>query len=353
MRKNTIFILSLAAVLMAASCTKTGAGQKEKELHINAALADQSVVTKQGRPLVGVTTITNGFTYGLFVCQEGTTDKAHAHKNNSYNLKASYNGTYNVWNYYYVSNFSSGAVSSEARDKVTLTARQDAVKADIYAYAPYVEGAYNGGPEAIPYNINYSFYNNTDLNYEFDLMYAVENAGSANKGLDPEADGPLNATFSFRHALSLLRFKITPISSGSLYYSRITATLTPGATVTKLYKSGTFNAITGSFNEEGAVTAESIIQGNIDDVSRYGYFLIVPTEVEDDELYFTFRFEGYGSDLQPFYLKKEHVKHSDGTYGLKGGYIYTFNLTLDNYLYLDGITISEDWTDALLGEEHI
>ena len=353
MKKTTIFLMSLAAALLTAACTKAEAGLKEKELHINAALTDQAPTTRSGKPFVGFTTLPYGFNYGLFVCQEGTTDKANAHKSNSYNLQATYYPALDKWTYNYVSNLSSGALSTENRDKVTLTARQDAKKADLYAYAPYVADAYAGGPEAIPYNVgNYTF-NGSATNYEIDLMYAVENADSTNKGLDPEAEGSLNATFTFRHALSMLRFKITPHSGAYLAYKTIKATLNPGATVTKLYKTGTFNAVTGQFNDDG-VEANSISESLTGGMwlTGYGYFLIAPTEVADDELYFTFTLQD-GHTLQPYHLKKEHVKHDDGTYGFKSGYIYTFNFTLDNYLFLDGINISDDWTDALLGEEHI
>ena len=74
--------------------------------------------------------------------------------------------------------------------------------------------------------------------------------------------------------------------------------------------------------------------------------LIVPTPVSvDDELSFIFELAG-GETFLPFVLKKEHVRHSDDTYGFRAGYTYTFNFTVDNYVYFNGFTIDETWSPA-------
>ena len=71
--------------------------------------------------------------------------------------------------------------------------------------------------------------------------------------------------------------------------------------------------------------------------------LFVPTEVADDELSFTFTLNS--QKMQPFVLKKEFVEHGPGSgvYGFQAGYTYTFNFTLDNYVYFDGFSVNEDW----------
>ena len=74
--------------------------------------------------------------------------------------------------------------------------------------------------------------------------------------------------------------------------------------------------------------------------------LIVPTPVSvDDELSFIFTLAN-GETFLPFVLKKEHVKHSDHSYGFQAGYTYTFHFTLDNYVYFNGLTIDESWSPA-------
>ena len=64
----------------------------------------------------------------------------------------------------------------------------------------------------------------------------------------------------------------------------------------------------------------------------------------DDELSFIFELAG-GESFLPFVLKKDFVEHEAGSgiYGFQAGYTYTFNFTLDNYVYFDGFSVNEDW----------
>jgi len=338
---------------MFAACSKEPQrGSKEAVVNITAGIEAQTPSTKHGAPIMG-TALPYTFTYGIFVCKHGTTDKANAHKTNSYNLAAQYTRTDDTWRYYYVTNLSTGAVDVASRDRVTITAREDAATADLYAYAPYTQSAYNSGPTSIPCTISHSFTDTVEP--EYDVLYAVENTGSANKNLDPESESALSAHFTFRHAMCLLKFKFRVKNGVSDFkLQSITANIAPGATTAKLYSYRTFNAVTGLFNDGGSTTTSYAQANNYTLRHNYidcGYYLMMPTEIADDELYFTFRCNNM--TLQPLYIKREYVKHSDDTYGFQSGYMYTFNLVLDNYLYLDGITITDGWTDASLGEEHI
>lgn len=351
-------------MLSLVACTKeTDRSRNDTAVRIQASISSREASTKA--PVIGSAFPNNG-SYGIFVCKNGTTTTAH--KFNSWNIRASYTES-DGWNYYYVSNLSSGAVASTGYDHITLTARDDAATADLYAYSPYVQSAYSAGPTAIPYSIAENIDNLTDL------MYAQENMTPDNTDLDPLSVSDLSATFTFKHAYSLLafRFKLGHDSytggygTGTTYnLTKITVTLddpdSDGSTTAKLYTSGTFNALTGSFNAGGTeVSSLSVTyptfgdwKRTINSASTYAtaYMVLVPTDVADDELVFTFTVNG--QVLQPFKLQRLQLLHNDSsTYGFRPGFKYTFNFTLDNYLFFDGFTVSDVWDDAILGEMEI
>lgn len=357
MRKTTVYLIVCALALSA--CTRESpVGAGEAVVRISAFVSGQGEATKA--PVTGTAFPNNG-TYGIFVCKHGTTDTAH--KSNSWNIRALYSETLPGWTYYYVANLSSGAVASSGYDHITLTARDDEATADLYAYSPYTQSAFSSGLEAIPYTIVDGYTGQTDL------MYAVENTTNANSNLDPTSASNLSATFTFRHAFSLLafRFRLAHDSSNGGYASGTTYNLTDitvtlhdpdsdGQTTAKLYSSGTFNALSGTFNGDAStVTSLSVAKNlSISSATEYAtaYLMLVPTEVADGELVFTFTMNG--QTLQPFRLQHSQILHSDvPTYGLRSGYCYTFNFTLDNYLYFDGFTVSSDWTAETLGEMEI
>ena len=88
---------------------------------------------------------------------------------------------------------------------------------------------------------------------------------------------------------------------------------------------------------------------NIDskDNAAIARMLIPPTVVEDDELVIEFYMNDKPQIVRPFLLKKEYLKHGDNSqYGFQSGYTYTFNFTMDNYLYLNGIAIDDTWKEA-------
>lgn len=336
----------------------------EAVVHIKASISPEMTVSTKAA-------FAHNSNYGIFVCQNGSTSLAH--KSNSWNILAKYldpyySGASGGWWYYYVANLSSGAVAKTGYENITLTAREDGRTADLYAYAPYKEAAYRTDPTAIQYKIT-----RYDSSGQDDLMYAQENLDpSSNKGLDPTSGADLNASFTFKHALALLKFKFrlmndastSPYGSSSnvvINYCDITLNDpdSDGVTTAKLIESGTFNAVTGVFNNDGQeVSIMRIYYGSQDghQVSSTTYtdgakILLVPTEVADDELVFSFT--ANGQIIQPFYLKREYLQHSDGvTYGLQSGCVYTFFFTLDNYVYFDGFSVGS-WDSDVLGSEEI
>ena len=369
------------AVLLFAACGKVPSIEVGKDIpvYINAEIQDVSETKnptfETSFPAYNDNDLRGS--YGIFVCKNGTTNRANAHKTNSYNLQAKYDGT--NWTYYYVADLSSGQVSESGNNHVTLTKRDDTPKtADLYAYSPYIRDAYAYGPTAIPYSITRIRWSNI---YQYDLMYAVENSATysgtdgSNANFDPESEDPLQANFTFRHAFALMEFKFKlgndavsgAYGTGTNYaLTNITVTLQDGATTAHLYSSGSFNAITGEFVDNNEVSSVSIPQ--YDKVISSATsdtivdLMLVPTEVADNELIFTFTVNG--KTLQPFSLLATHLRrYTDDTHStpvpdtegkLEGGYIYTFSFTLDNYLYLDDFSVGV-WTTPVnpLGEQEI
>ena len=328
----------------------------EKPVRIHASLMNPTIVTK-ANPVPDTLSFPDRGTYGIFVCKEGTTDKENSHKDNSWNLRASYLN--NSWSYYYLDNLNTGALTSIGYTNITITARDDGKMADLYAYAPYISDAFKFGPTAIPFSLS-----DNDVNL-FDLMYAEENRDQTkNKDLDPlsEEIDTLEATFTFHHAMAMLEFEFnvkhynpSSLSTNSSKYKLDTIKIQkkdPTANTTaKLFKKGFFNAKTGLFNEAqctpvdaislACVSTEISPRSTAPEKPTIARMTIVPTQVEDDELQLVFILNGMES--RPVDLKKEDLKERDGNYGFIGGYKYTFHFTLDNYLYLNGITISDEW----------
>lgn len=337
---------------------------REVPVRIHTALATPANATKA---IVHGIEVPDNFSYGLFVCNHGSTDEKH--KDNSWNLQASYAkgqvGNAGTWSYQYVEDFTNGMIGSYAYNYITITSKKDPtgreVFADLYAYAPYYaptgNAAYeNLNPTAIPFTIA------DDVSEQADLMYATENADqSKNKGLSAlnEDVETLEANFTFTHALALLafEFKIKNFETYSNTYTlqSIQVKKTESATTAKLYGSGTFNAIDGTFNSDCVdkdnltIRQNQVIVHQNNNADLTAYVALVPTQIEDDELEIHFIFNKGISpqiEVKPFVLKKEYLKHEDGiNYGIKGGYKYTLRFTLDNYLFLDGFTVGT-WEDG-------
>jgi len=368
--KRTIQLLLLLPLLWAAGCQKeasktesekAGIAGVEVPVTIQATFSDPAKPTKA---IIQGTEIPNAFGYGIFVCKNGATNEAH--KANSWNLKATYEtsqeeGMAGSWTYQYVNDFNSGALSINSYPNITITSRVDEATADIYAYAPYMKEAYEKGPTAIPFSIA------QDNQMQVDLMYAIENMDpTKNKGLDPLSAGDelLTADFTFKHALALLCFEFTVknridgvgTERSTLYRLQdITIKNNGTSTVTKLYESGEFDAITGDF--KNCVETQSLVIKQYNPGSqeylplepsatpKESYVTLVPTQIEDDDLEIIVQVDN--RYVKPIKIKKADLKHADGEeYGFQGGYKYTFKFTLDNYLFLNGITVNEWETDV-------
>jgi hypothetical protein len=367
-RKTQLFLL--LSLLWAAGCQKEASHQsnegsreeREAMVQIHASLSKPTNATKA---IIQGTTIPDNFSYGIFVCMSNDETYKKKHKDNSWNLKASYKANEEeegTWSYQYV-NPADGSLNENSYNNITITAREGHEHADLYAYAPYTaytaDDYKQSGPTAIPFSIAN---NNKD---QLDLMYAVENTSpTENKDLDPESETDfLEANFTFKHALVLLAFEFEIKNYNNLFSTKyllnniVIKNKKPENYKAHLYKSGSFNAITGEFYNCTEVDALSVNVSNADGSSMYiypvegkpdatAYFALVPTQVEDNELEIEITLNNHKT--KPFVIKKENLRHNGegDEFGFQGGYKYTFSFTMDNYLYLTDFTITE-WDDQV------
>ena len=342
MRKTGIhgmlFGLCLVA-LSAGACSKhprPDGPLREAAVDIHVSLDGGSEATK------ALADFSNGSNYGIFACVHENTPSSFApFKSSVYNARAKKVSA--KWLYDYVGTASPGALDATNASSFVLLQRADGKTADLYAYAPWIQEAYlpSAGPTKIPFKVS----------EQKDLMYAEQNLNNDNGDLDPASMAPLSATFHFKHAMARLVFRFRVLNVPTNYrITSVSIARTDGAATSHLYTSGTFNAITGALDcvEEVNADEKHILavpkELTVDSTTPAALaVLLAPTEVADDELSFTFTVNG--QKLQPFVLKKEFVEHGPGSgvYGFQAGYTYTFNFTLDNYVYFDGFSVNEDW----------
>ena len=342
MRKTGIhgllFGLCLVA-LSAGACSKHPRPEgplREATVDIRVSLDGASEATK------ALADFSNGSNYGIFACvHENTPADFAPFKSSVYNARAK--KVSGKWLYDYVGTASPGALDATNASSFVLLQRADGKTADLYAYAPWTQEVYSPsvGPTGIPFKTS----------EQKDLMYAEQNLTNANGSLDPASMSPLSATFHFKHVMARLVFKFRVLNVPTNYrISSVSIARTDDATTSHLYTSGTFNAITGTLdcveevNADGKHVLSVPKELTVDSTTPVALaVLFVPTEVADDELSFTFTLNS--QKMQPFVLKKEFVEHGPGSgvYGFQAGYTYTFNFTLDNYVYFDGFSVSEEW----------
>jgi len=295
-------------------------------------------------------TFSAGHTFGLYICKHE--DQANnpgslqfeEHNKGYNNVKVQKTAT--SWSFY-------NSILKENLSQLYISTNDDDVNADVYAYAPYVQNAVS--PVEIPFNIN--------LNQ--DLMYVTQNADhDVNKNMPPssvESDLALN----FHHVLTKLEFCIkikNSLNSVSVHNVDSIVIRKAGAKTTELYRTGTFNAITGDLTP--ATTSDSIsVKSFFSDANgagRNGTFnsttprsfnvMLYPVDfVADGDLEVVLVIDGF---RKTFAITREDVKHLDGiTYGFRASNEYKFNITIDNYVHLDGVTVKTDWpTDSYADE---
>lgn len=340
MRQLELYILLLVMLVTLASCTRVNSGSSglpQAVVNIQASLDEAATETK------ALVNFPERIQYGIFTCISADNDPHPAtnyeqFKPSIWNAQADGSGT--TWTYKNVASYATGELYSSGGNTFILFGRNDNQTADLYAYAPWSLDAYASGPLAIPFS------------RDKDLMYATQNTARENHNLNPASGSPLNAAFSFRHVMTRLIFRFRLLNDNTTMSVTLSSIKNnhPAGGMAVLYTSGTFNIIDGSLNDKQSTdeltNVKSCTAYYTDDPAVYDSrsaidFTLVPTDIAvDDELTFTFSSGGF--KLPFFVLKRDWVKHSDGTtYGFKAGYTYTFYFTLDNYVRFDGFDIQE------------
>lgn len=344
-RALTAVALSLTAITgTLSSCSRDASDYGVKPSGTRVLELDASV-RQETRAAITGTDFPKDATIGLFVCRTGNYEP---HTKGMDNVRAT--RTESGWNYSLSTNL------DISTDVLAITSRAEC-NADVYAYAPWIEGVTN--LEAIPY----------DAASQGDLMYAEENAsGDANRNIspdpqtgDPAVDDSYPVHLRFRHALSLVRVGVRLANAGyrNPYLSYLTLRRTSGSVATRLYSGVTFNAISGTFTggtytETDEVTATVSAPANnrytyITSTTSYLYtnLLVIPSAVNaSGELELLLGIDG--CPLKDTYkIRLEDLDDLDGGgKGFRSGRSYTFLFTIDNYLRLvpDNLIISE-WPD--------
>ena len=336
MRHFRIMVYAAAvSVAITLSCSREAplnecAAPEERRLDVEA------TVSPDTRASITGTDFPKDATMGLFICKSGS---YLPHTAGMDNMRATRGET--SWSYSLSTNLS---ISTGV---LAITTKADC-NADVYAYAPWMEGITN--LEEIPY----------DAASQGDLMYAEENASAtANRDIDPGLDDPYTVRLRFRHALSRIRVGVRLARTG--YYDPYMSSLTlrktsAGTEDTRLYSNAVFNAIDGTFEESSLRdTAQLVVNiphnysyktNYITSSVNYLYndLLVIPTEVSNDgDLELVLGIED--SPLADTYKIQLDDISNDGETGFKAGCTYTFEFTIDNYLRLvpDSIFISDEW----------
>ena len=213
----------------------------------------------------------------------------------------------------------------------------------VYAYSPWISGAQS--IDDIYFTLGGNKY---DL---VDLMYAKQNMTEENACLDhekkPDGSDKVPVNLTFKHALSLIEFKLKcahPTSTMTLY----SVTLSQKGE-TPLYNSGSFNALTNKFtltdDNKGDITSYYHYNGMTDEFTKDGrsYFTtIIPTQEDYINESYEVSFNMNGHDL----VYKYKIKADDLAYGkFEPGKKYVFNFTFDNYIQLQNVSVSDDWSN--------
>ena len=293
------------------------------------------------RAAVTGSSFANGNEYGLFFCKhyDASGDGANNYEAYGASLKniRVYKASSTEWRYYL-----SG--SSTYLSDIYISRNEDGGTLDCFAYAPYISSVTS--PEEIPFL----------LKDQKDIMWAVENS-SPTSNKDISVDGTTKTVkLHFNHALCLLTLNFTLLDNTAAASSLTALSLKRSESAdTPLYSTGTFNAITGQFVPTSLVSLENgqvqtinyAISNKISPGNKLTLLiLLLPSELQaDGDIELLFSIDKHDMPVS-YKIKREDLKHTDGTYGFQRGYNYTFNFVYDNYIRLTDVTIATDWTDG-------
>lgn len=380
-QKKHIITATIVASLALASCTTEDELTADDTMHrsellVNASIAASGEVSDphQSRSIVSGTSPFSNFTFGLFINKHNDdSDVLEPFSDNAvnWNIKATQSGnTKNNWVWAYAN------ASSTTFSPLTLYSPDpENEHIDLYAYSPWKSGV----TLEKGYVFNLASQTQGNSNNIEDVMYATyTGAGNLDKEIG-EANLPLG--IQFHHALSRININLrlkNPQQAGYdnwhyLCIRKIVLSRKSGA-ATPLNIVGSMNPITHeltpvkSFETTQQIEGVTLTDNNrntyrgytltqlknnnvhliVDDNYRSYDMLVYPTEyLQDDDFELKFYFDSdYESEalVQSFPIKMSDITHSDGvTTGFKAGYTYKFYFTIDNFMRLSNIVISDEW----------
>lgn len=341
----------ISAFFISAACTKEEfTKSNESEIILDASIMQSN---KPAKAIITDTKFGDNNTFGMFVYHAEKRlplDTLSAYGDKYKNIRAIYSNTEN-WKYSFENSLTSTFSHIYLLNPSVEVFTQGLA---IVAYAPYKEGS-----TAIN---NIKFKTGGDSKSVTDLLWAIQNNTEENAKIVP--DGNAKAVkLTFKHALAMIRcgFKCkwnSQDANGNYVGSTIKVTSISikkkNGGSTKLYTSGTFNAIDGSLKdmiEPDSLKITTYYKNENYtfkyDAANYVYvpLLIVPTEYKNDGDYIIeFKFNNQLISEYPIQMEDIRTRRNNtDIYAFDAGYTYTFNFTLNNYIQLDNVSVSDTW----------
>ena len=347
-------ILVISAILISVACTKEEITKgNESEIVIDASIMKSN---EQAKAIITTDRFGDQNTLGLFVYHaeyELPLDTLSAYGDKYKNIRAKYSSN-EGWKYSFESSLSSTFNRIYLLNPSVEVFTQGLA---IVAYAPYKEGT-----TAIN---NIQFKTGGNSKDVTDLLWASQNNTSENAKIVPDGNVK-DVKLSFKHAFAMIKcgFKCKwdaqtngEYTGSTMRVTAITLKKKNGGS-TRLYTSGSFNALDGSLNNliEPDTLKISTYYSNENytfkyNATEYVYvpMLIIPTEyINDGDYILEFKFNNQKVSEYP--IKREDIKtrrNGVDVYAFEAGYTYTFNFTFNNYIQLDKASISDTWVPVV------
>lgn len=334
---RSLFLLILT--LHAVSCAKVLTDDGESRILIDASIEESASV----KSILTGTKFKDGSSIGLFVYLAEAVDppvQLDIYGDKYRNIRAK-TDTYGKWTYRFEG-------SGTWFDNIYLIKPVATDKGlTICAYSPWVDGA--GSIADIPFSLGGAA---ADVS---DLMWAEQNSNGVNARIIPDGNDK-TVSLSFRHALAQIRCCFKCVHDDTeMAVSSITLARKDGGE-TPLYVGGTFNALDGTFpvkTEGASFTTEYkniyFDSSDYSDLSTASLLLVPVDEYQSSGDYvLKFRFDGQGLSSE-YPISRDDIRTgTDGaySYSFEAGKTYTFYFKFNNFVQLDNVVVSDDWTDG-------
>lgn len=331
----------------------------------------QDITTDITRSVVtGSSLNVQGCSYGLIICKhEDSPSLYEAYDKEKSNLYANIQAWYGNFNSKGTKWWYSYESTSDARFEPLYLVSEDTTQhLDIYAYSPWKKN--------VTIQDGYT-YDLTSVNEASlpDVMYATYEGGDGSTPTNKNHSigrSSIPVSLHFHHTLARIcfHFKLATAQNTGLDGQHAVRLYTikllrDKGSATPLYTRGNMNLLTGALTTDLAVVKNeqtvtyATSQSSTDGIGAYDIYqdnvwkefnmLLHPVAYQADGD-FTFQFWFNGTEngqtlIQTYDIPRDVLKHTDDSYGFKGGCCYDFYFVIDNYIHLQNVSISE-WTDT-------